>query len=103
MSQLSFFDLSPAPMQATTKATAPAQQPRRLPARYDIEQEGEYYHVWPVGSETYLGCIYHISQRVYGLYFPGERGVCGFGFKTQQLAAAELHRLFIRKEKGLPV
>jgi hypothetical protein len=86
--------------------TVPAQKVTRKPSpSYDIEQDGEYYHVWydEEYDSTYLGFIYHIGGKTWGLYFPGERGVCGFGGPSQQGAAAELHQCFIRRAKGLEV
>jgi hypothetical protein len=101
MSQLALFATRAGVM-------APVARPRKTSApkaskpRYDVEQEGEYYHVWAVGSDTYLGYVYHIGGKTWGLYFAGERGVCGFGGPDQQ-GAAELHACFTRREKGLEV
>jgi hypothetical protein len=79
---------------------APAAKASRKPTYY-IEKDGDYHCVWL--EETHLGYIYHIGGGTWGLYFPGERGVCGFGGPGQQGAAAELHQCSIRKAKGLEV
>jgi hypothetical protein len=102
MSQLSLF-ATRAGVVATAVLPHKPTTPKVSKPRYDVEQEGEYYHVWPVGSNTYLGYIYHIGGKMWGLYFAGERGVCGFGGPDQQRAAAELHACFVRKGKGLEV
>lgn len=98
--QLDLFGLV-ATTPAVVAKPAPAPKATRKPALYYIEQDGEYYCVWL--GDTYLGYIYHIGGKTWGLYFPGERGVCGFGGPGQQGAAAELHQCCIRKAKGLEV
>jgi hypothetical protein len=71
-----------------------------LPGGYAVRPAGEYFHVYH--AAVWLGSIYHLGGKMWNLYFPNERGVCGFGGPGQQGAAAELHRVYSAREAGLP-
>ena len=97
MSQLNLFVAqvsAPAPTKAAAKI------PVSKPA-YCIEpSNNDYLSVYLM--DVWIGSIRALTRSLFALYFPGERGICGFGGPTQRGAAAELHRCYPRDGKELP-
>lgn len=97
-SQLNLFTTqaaTPAPVKAARKGVG-----RPKPAYVVAPSNDDYLSVCLTG--VWIGSLRAMSGLLYCLYYPGERGVCGFGGPTQQSAAAELHRCYARDGKELP-
>jgi hypothetical protein len=51
---------------------------------------------------VWVGSLRALSRTVFCLYFPGERGVCGFGGPSVTKAALELLKCYARDGKEVP-
>jgi hypothetical protein len=89
------------PPVATLPSRKPAVKAKKLPAGFSAEENGEYFTVRY--HDEWIGSIFHLGGKIWNLYFPNERGVCGFGGPDLKGAVAELHQCCIRKARGLEV
>jgi hypothetical protein len=96
--QLSLF----APVERVQFMAPPAEQAggarQQLAGGYSVAAAGEYWQVYLAGE--WLGSIRFLGGSTWCLYFPGARGVCGFGGPGKPGAAAELHRCYKARAAG---
>ena len=95
MSQLNLFTA----LVTAVPGPKPVRQAVGRKAVYSIvSSNDDYLSVCHLG--VWIGSLRALSGSLYCLYFPGERGVCGFGGPTQKGAAAELHRRWIEEGRA---
>lgn len=92
--QLSLFG---APAAAVPKQARPAKKASPSTGLCTAPGSDGYHTVYY--NSVWIGSLYHVGQKVYSLYYPGQRGVCGFGFGSLTKAALELHKCYARDGK----